>query len=57
MMRHAKVTLTLREEDARALLRSVKYASIGDFMLDQRIRIVDEIRHALAECDCGEETR
>lgn len=60
MMRHAKVTLTLREEDARWLLE-VMHVGATSYAGPEARRaasyITDEIKHALAECDCGEETR
>lgn len=53
-MRHATVTLTLREEDARWLLARMTLALSSKA---EPNRIVDELKHALAECECGEATR
>ena len=49
MAREARVTLTLREEDARWLLE--------ELWLRHNRRLWEELKHALAECDCGEEGR
>ena len=55
MSRPAKVTLTLREDDARWLLGSVstdaEWRAGIPISVAERIR--DELKHALAECECG----
>ena len=51
-----KVTLELREEDARAILNEMPFDPtrlIGSVKVAVRA-LVDEIQHALAECDCGD---
>lgn len=60
-MRHATVTLTLREEDARWLnnfmaLVLKNRVCYQETLLAKAGRIMVECRHALAECECGEET-
>lgn len=58
MSRPAKVTLTLREEDARwlsVLLNDSRRILIGD--LNTAVRIRDELKHALGECACGKEKK
>jgi hypothetical protein len=54
--REATVVLRLTESDARWLMRY----PLHDFMhcgMAPADRIVKEIKHALAECDCGEVPR
>lgn len=54
MAREATVVLRIREEDARWLFE--KLAALIE-PSEQEYRIERELRHALAECDCGEEAR
>ena len=54
MAREATVTLTLREEDARWLLGRMTLALSSK---PEPNRIVDELRHALAECECDKPTK
>lgn len=58
MTRPSMVTLTLREEDARWLVKHLdvfieRWRSEAEGAIIRAGRVKAEVTHALAECDCG----
>jgi hypothetical protein len=50
------VTLMLHDEDAKALLSTMQRDDCSPLALEQMARIGDQLKCALALCDCGRGT-
>lgn len=51
------IVLTLHDEDAKALLDAAQRDDIGPLAPDQLKRIAEQLKCALALCDCGRGAR